>query len=82
MGRLNWRGANYANLAVSFGVMMCVSVFLGFLAGNWLDQRFHSAPIFLVIFIILGVFLGFYSLIKEILLLELIDKQNKSKKDK
>lgn len=47
----------------------CVAVFLCTWIGKTLDEQFETAPLFLVIFLLLGVATGFYNLYK------LIDKQ-------
>lgn len=58
--------AKYANLAFSVGVTLGVSIFLGLFAGRWLDARFHTHPWMLVLGVLLGVAVGFYSMVKEI----------------
>lgn len=63
----NWlRYGRYINLALSFGIMMVVSLFLGLYGGEWLDRRLGTSPIFMILGIFLGVGIGFYSLFAEL----------------
>ncbi|NLI69397.1 MAG: AtpZ/AtpI family protein [Firmicutes bacterium] len=63
----NWlRYGRYINLALSFGIMMVVSLFLGLYGGDWLDRRLGTSPIFMILGIFLGVGIGFYSLFAEL----------------
>jgi len=52
----------YFNLAFSFGVTMILAMLLGYYAGDWLDRRLGTSPLFLVLGIIFGVAAGFYNL--------------------
>lgn len=70
MSKEIWKYAKYANFALSFGTTMLVSIFLGYYGGNWLDKKFGTSPIFLVIGLLLGTGLAFYSMIKELQALE------------
>ncbi|MGB9663133.1 MAG: AtpZ/AtpI family protein [Moorellaceae bacterium] len=73
-----WNYAKYANLAISLAVTLGTSIFLGFWLGNWLDRRLGTYPWLMLAGILLGVGVGFYSLLKEIGALE-DDRQGKSK---
>lgn len=65
--KLQWANiARYVNLAFSFGITMIAAVFLGFYAGWWVDHRFNTFPGFMVLGVLLGVGVGFYSLWKEL----------------
>ncbi len=65
--KLQWaKFARYANLALTFGITMIAAVFLGLYGGWWVDRRLGTFPVFLLIGVILGVGLGFYSLWKEL----------------
>ncbi|SMC00093.1 Putative F0F1-ATPase subunit Ca2+/Mg2+ transporter [Thermanaeromonas toyohensis ToBE] len=61
-----WSYAKYANLAFSLGITLGVSIFLGFWAGQWLDRRLGTQPWLMVLGVLLGVAVGFYSIVKEI----------------
>ncbi|MGI6551804.1 MAG: AtpZ/AtpI family protein [Clostridia bacterium] len=65
-----WTYSKYASFAVSFGVTMAASIFLGYFGGSWLDGKLGTGPIFLVIGLLLGVAVAFYSLFKELKTLE------------
>lgn len=47
----------------SIGIEMGLSVFIGYLIGSWLDERFGSSR-FTLIFLLLGVAAGFRSLFR------------------
>ncbi|MCG0277023.1 MAG: AtpZ/AtpI family protein [Thermanaeromonas sp.] len=61
-----WSYAKYANLAFSLAVTLGVSIFLGLWAGQWLDRRLGTGPWLMVSGVLVGVAVGFYSIIKEI----------------
>lgn len=65
-----WIYTKYVNFAISFGVTMAASLFLGYFGGNWLDRKLGTSPIFLVVGLLLGVAIAFYSLFKELKALE------------
>lgn len=65
-----WNYAKYANLAISLGITMGASIFLGFWLGNWVDRQLGTYPWLMVAGILLGVGVGFYSVLKEIGALE------------
>ncbi|MGI9952103.1 AtpZ/AtpI family protein [Moorellaceae bacterium AZ2] len=75
-----WNYAKYANLAISLGITMGVSIFLGLGLGRWLDRRLGTSPWLMVLGALLGVGLGFYSLVKEIGALEENELEKKKKK--
>jgi len=65
--KLRWASlARYINLAFSFGITMIAAVFLGFYAGWWVDHRFDTFPIFMLLGVLSGVGIGFYSLWHEL----------------
>lgn len=64
-------GLRYIHFAISFGSTTAVSLYLGFLGGQYLDSRFELYPIFTFLGIILGIFLSFKRLLEEI---KFIDK--------
>ncbi|MFA5537455.1 MAG: AtpZ/AtpI family protein [Bacillota bacterium] len=75
-----WKYAKYANFALSFGVTMAVSLFLGFYAGSQLDKKLGTEPWFLIVGLLLGTGLAFYSLFKEIqVLLKQSEKTEKNR---
>lgn len=74
MSRDYWKYAKYANFALSFGVTMAVSLFLGYYGGSWLDQKLGTDPIGMVVGLMLGVGLAFYSMLKELKALEKMDR--------
>lgn len=82
MGKDYWKYAKYANFALSFGVTMAISLFFGYYAGNQLDKKLGTEPWFLVLGILIGTALAFYSLFKEIQVLERMGKKSEKNRRK
>ncbi len=55
---------------LGLGVQLAVTVVLMVLIGNWLDEKYHKAPLFLIIGACLGTFSGLYNLIRAVLEIE------------
>lgn len=72
-----WKHAKYANFALSFGITMAISLFFGYYAGSQLDKKLGTEPWLLVLGILAGTGLAFYSLFKEIQALEKGNKKNR-----
>ncbi|MBU5676591.1 AtpZ/AtpI family protein [Alkaliphilus sp. MSJ-5] len=51
-------------LISQIGISMMVPIGIGLYIGKWLDDRLETGPIFLFIFIIIGVVSAFMSLFK------------------
>jgi F0F1-type ATP synthase assembly protein I len=58
--------APYMNL----GMQILIPILLGALGGWWMDKKFETMPVFILIFTILGVVTGMYSFFKTISELE------------
>ena len=41
------------------GITLAIIVALGFFSGAWLDKKLNTAPLFIIIFVLGGVALGF-----------------------
>jgi len=50
--------------ASSVGIQLVLSTFVGFAIGYYLDKLFKTFPWLTVIFLLLGIFAGFYDLVK------------------
>ncbi|MEC8024533.1 MAG: AtpZ/AtpI family protein [Myxococcota bacterium] len=48
----------------TIGLEMGVSIFVGWYAGQWLDERFETRPWLMVVFLFLGLASGFRSLFR------------------
>ena len=62
---------------MNLGLQMAITIGLSTLAGWWLDQKFDTKPVLLVILALLGIVLAFYNFFKVVLNFE-----KKNKKDK
>jgi ATP synthase protein I len=58
------------------GFFVAASIILGVVGGNWLDGRLNSAPLFLIIGLVMGVVVAFYG-VYAMLRPFLKDKQDK-----
>jgi F0F1-type ATP synthase assembly protein I len=58
--------APYMNL----GMQILIPILLGALGGWWMDKKFETIPIFILVFTILGVIIGMYSFFRTISELE------------
>jgi ATP synthase protein I len=47
------------------GLEIAIGVALGLLFGHWLDGKFQTAPLFMIIGAVLGFIAGIYLLLKE-----------------
>jgi hypothetical protein len=54
--------AKYGNIALSFGFTLVFAVGGGAWLGNWLDHRFKTVPLFLLVGVVLGAVISFKSL--------------------
>ena len=53
-------------------------IVLGVIAGLWLDNKFHTKPVLVIVGLLLGVFVAFYGVYRMILP-NINKKQNKGK---
>lgn len=63
MGRSKSYLENLALLSY-IGISMVVPILGGLMIGKWIDTRFNTEPIFLLIFIVFGVIVAFMNLFK------------------
>jgi len=55
----------FAGFAVSFGFALALRLYLAYLAGSWLDDRFDSQPYLLLLAFLIALFLSFWSLFRN-----------------
>lgn len=65
----HWNVFRYLNFAFSFGITTTASLLIGYYGGNWLDERFGSAPFLMLAGVLLGVATSFYALMQELRIL-------------
>jgi len=53
----------YLGLGLQLAVTVTVMVFVGI----WLDEKFNSKPILVIVFSVFGIFAGIYNFIKTVL---------------
>jgi ATP synthase protein I len=71
----NWRPA-VRFLGIGFYIAFCIVA--GIMVGLWIDSRFHTGPIFLLIGLVLGLVSAFWGLYQ--MLLPLIKDNRKGRK--
>ncbi|GMT43013.1 MAG: hypothetical protein IEMM0002_1424 [bacterium] len=54
------------SLLMMVGTQVVVSIFIGFGVGYWLDKRFDTSPVFMLVFSLLGVAAGFLNVYKTL----------------
>jgi len=63
------KGKEFVRLArlSSIGIAMLLCTFIGYAMGQYLDKWIHSAPVFTIVFLILGVIAGFLNAFRTII---------------
>jgi ATP synthase protein I len=56
-----------AGAAAGMGLQFAVSVVLFLLAGQWLDNKLGTAPLFLMVFVFVGAGASFYSIYRKLM---------------
>lgn len=70
------KGLENLVLVTQIGISMATPIFLGLYVGKKLDERFNKTPLFLLIFIAIGIGASFMNLFK------LVEKNSDDKKRK
>jgi F0F1-type ATP synthase assembly protein I len=55
-----------ASRLTSVGVGLLISVMIGWFIGNTIDNHFHTVPVFMVIFVILGMGAGLLNVFRTL----------------
>lgn len=63
MGQSAWRAVG---VATSFGVTLALLTAAGVLGGRWLDGRMHTAPLFTIVGLVVGLGVGFTVFVREV----------------
>lgn len=56
-----------AGAAAGMGLQFAISVILFLLAGQWLDRRLGTEPLFLMVFVFVGAGASFYSIYRRLM---------------
>lgn len=70
----SWMGS-YARIGY-ISILLPASILIGYFAGNWLDQKINSKPVFSIILIVFGFASAIRTMLKE------IDQEEKDDKKK
>ena len=55
-----------AGAAAGMGLQLAVSIVLFLLAGQWIDRKLGTAPLFLIVFVFVGAGASFYSIYRKV----------------
>jgi ATP synthase protein I len=61
------------------GLQFAISVLLFLLAGQWLDGKFGTAPLFLMLFVFVGAGASFYSIYRKLVAQQKREKEERRK---
>lgn len=64
---------------LGLGFQLAATIILMFFLGRWLDEKFNTTPLLIIVFSFLGGFAGIYNFIKTVLRLN--DKKRVDKKN-
>lgn len=82
MGKRSYGGGSqYFGLALSFSVVMVVSVFIMFHVGSWIDSKLGTGQIFTLVFSLMGIFSAFRVLYSDIQSIERKINRREEEKD-
>jgi len=59
------------------GLQFAVSILLFLLAGQWIDQKLRTAPLFLFVFVFVGAGASFYSVYRKLMEQQRREKERK-----
>ena len=59
------------------GLQFAISILLFLLAGQWIDQKLHTAPLFLIVFVFGGAGASFYSIYRKLMEQQRREKERK-----
>lgn len=60
----DYKWARKAGLASSIGIVLVVSIFIGWGFGSWLDKKLGTSPWLMLVFTLLGIAAGFIEMIR------------------
>ncbi len=63
---------------MGLGTQLAATIILMFFLGRWLDEKFNTTPILMIVFSFFGGFAGIYNLIKTVTKLNEEKKNSKS----
>ena len=58
--------AKYSGIGLSWALTTIAYFFVGYMAGNWADAKLRTAPVFLLLGIILAMLLSVWTMVTEI----------------
>jgi F0F1-type ATP synthase assembly protein I len=61
------------------GLQFAISILLFLLAGQWIDRKLGTEPLFLIVFVFLGAGGSFYSIYRKLMEQQRREKERKGK---
>lgn len=62
--------ARYGSIGISWVLTTAIYLYLGYRGGQWLDTRFGTAPVFLVLGMVMAIGLSLLTLTKDVMALD------------
>jgi F0F1-type ATP synthase assembly protein I len=68
-----------AGAVAGMGLQFAISILLFLLAGQWIDRKLGTAPLFLILFVFLGAGGSFYSIYRKLMDQQRRDRERKGR---
>jgi F0F1-type ATP synthase assembly protein I len=68
-----------AGAAAGMGLQFAISILLFLLAGQWIDRKLGTEPLFLIVFVFVGAGASFYSIYRKLMEQQRREKERKGK---
>lgn len=68
-----------AGAVAGMGLQFAISILLFLLAGQWIDRKLGTEPLFLILFVFLGAGASFYSIYRKLMGLQRREQERKRK---
>lgn len=68
-----------AGAAAGMGLTFAISVLMFLLAGQWIDRKFGTEPLFLIVFVFVGAGASFYSIYRKLTAQQRDDAQRRKR---
>ena len=69
-----------AGAAAGMGLTFAISVVVFLLAGQWMDRKFGTEPLFLMVFVFVGAGASFYSIYRKLTAQQRLEDEQRRKR--
>lgn len=77
--KTDYKTLKYLGLISQIGLNMAIPIFIGVFVGHWVDTKAGTNGLFLILFILMGIYISFRNLFTTVL--KKIDNGKKDSKD-